>query len=462
MVINNDYSNRWDDDYEDDDLPQIREPVGDEGADPPSYEVRFEEHLESLNEDAHNVLYKGLDITEYPVDQRLEYEHAYINAFNDATRDASEDERLEAAQDLAHRMISPYQEILDNHEAEVVMEFMSTDDITIENLQERGVDFTTHDVIVIPRAGEGEAYQLTADGPKPIEKPEAFRPVYVDPADEFSVDALTLESIEGTIRDILMHSADDVESSAHQIDETLVQAAAFVRQYRTDVDQDEDATQPDEAPADSDENRGFIDDLLEDKTALVFNVLTAVSLGADVYPWVSEMLGELSDNESVDALLNYVSTLHQIRTEQMINAGNNELLQEQVAGYMVGDAQGLVHAAENHTGLAAVLPEDFSSVIDLPERMETPEQLSGFISSVDDHLEGGLLRAGDDPMENERQLSILHYHLDNMRAARDQMQEATNDGLYQSDPQTLQDINQHAEMAKHVLDRMNLAGLPTS
>ena len=463
--------------YQQDEATSDRTEFNDHGASLPDYAVRFEERLEVLNTEAAEALYGKVDITDFPQEQRLEFQLAYITAFNDSTEDAADDDRFQAADSLAHQMINPYRELIEKDEATAVLEFLGDQEITVDSIEDRGVDFTTHDVIVIPRdPSQGDAYQLTSEGRVPLASPAPFHPVIIDPADSHEIEALTLDGCEATIRDLLLDSERNPEKTAHEIDEVLIQAAVFTRQHEpetppeanNDGDNAQDTNLVNDQAYSSDRNQ--VRERLEQETEFLADAASANYITASVYGPLHDRIRELADDETRDTLLKLTDDLHHIRLDQaMDTTGDQSILntdQDRFDGLtdlMIGDVAALIAAAENGTGLGTTLPDGFDHSVEPPERLGNPTEIDDFLQDISREIRGRFEHESADrgsvtAADADRSAALISYHLLQLNAAKQQMLDQEADTPSTEDDHSRDDmpadLREHADLALYVLNRM--------
>ena len=424
-----------------------------------NFDLAFQRDLEALNGEAAEALYGQVDITEYPEHQRLEYQQAYVTAFLDATQDQDSDDVAQAADQLAERLITPYRHLLAREETATVIEHLSNREFDDETMESLGLHPDTHDIIIIPKdPNSGDAFQWTSEGKVPIGNPPRFQPIYIDPTDEYEQSERVLDHCQDIIKNLLRQAGSErhndtiIDDTAAAMDSVLLEAAAYVKPQDTAGTGAEDGGthQHDHLATDNTEARLELEDRIRQDSY----VMAATAMTQDVYTYLRDQLRELADDETKDRLVDLADNLHAIRLQQLADASQDSERFGEIAEMVSADADALLSAAENTDGLAAQLPDDHQSALDIPEDLASSEGLTDLVHQVEAWIGE---KTDYSAADTQRNIEILHHHLNFMRAARDQIEALGGDHEEVTDDRHVRDINEdmqaRAQILAHVMDR---------
>ena len=418
--------------------------LGDHGAEALDYSGLFHEQLEYVNREAAEALFGKTDLTDLPEHERLEFIQDYVSVHQDVTGDASHEDRYAASEALAHQMITPYRDIYEAREGVLIFEGFNSDEITVDNLREQGVNFNTHDVIVIPDQDGQPPYQLTDQGQVVDPTGSSPRAPGINTADEYEINGLTLDQCEETIVDILVDTNQNLDAAAQRIDEILVHAAHLAKTYH----QDDHDPNTDLADTTGSEIR---DETLRDLTGSLgtaHDLMTVTSITRDIYDQVREQLEQAADRVS-DITSSVTDVLHVIRNEQAYEAVQDDERFAVFTDQLVGDLPYLV-------GINSDLDLDADDVhpVDLPDEFLSERDVDQFILNADRFLTDR--QATDD--DTIRSIAVATHILNEMRATTEAYSASAAEwhhpdevGLSEEDLEALHD---QATQIVHVADRM--------
>ena len=418
--------------------------LGDHGAEALDYSGLFQEQLEHVNGEAAEALFGKTDLTDLPENERLEFIHDYVSVHQDVTGDASHEERYAASEALSHQMIAPYRDIYEAREGALIFEGFNDDEITVDNLREQGINFNTHDVIVIPDNDGEPPYQLTDQGQVVDPTGSSPRAPGINTADEYEINGLTLDQCEETIVDILVDTNHNLDDAAQRIDEILVHAAHLAKTYR----QGDHDTNTDLADTSDNEIR---DETLRDLTGSVgtaHDLMSVTSITRDIYDQVREQLDQASERFS-DITSRVTDVLHVIRNEQAYEVVQDEERFAVFTDQLVGDLPYLVGINSDLDSYA-----DDPHSIDLPDEFLSDKDVDQFIINADRFLTDH--QASDD--DTARSIAVATHILDQMRATTDACNAAAEEWHQPDDvdmnEHDLQELHDQARQIVHVTDRM--------